>query len=270
MAQRRRGAAVWRGLLWCEWFSHAKLLLMVLAAWLLCVWVLPFFTHPGWILLLGGLYALVAGPIFGGDDVVEGCEEFSFALPATRSQRYLARLIVGGGSLLALTLLDLLALGLDLSQTLARLYLQTGLIKPVQVAHPGVLYGLVVAVPCAVFAFAFAGAAVTHSRGHVLTIWFWGGLLALVALRAGLQYEQLMWNKFNGLVACPLLLIAGTGALAAGWWHYCRKEVGPPAAPLELPVYWWLWTLLFLLGIALAMVLVSWLARQVPAFLSAV
>src|SRR5437867_2192435 len=97
---------VLRGLLWAEWFAHSQLLLSFLVLWLLCVWVMPVLAHPGFILLLGGVYALLAGSIYGGQDVVHGCEEFSFSLPATRSERYLARLAVGGGTLLFFTVLD--------------------------------------------------------------------------------------------------------------------------------------------------------------------
>jgi len=68
------------GLLWCEWYAHSKLLLFFLAAWLACVWVLPLYANPAWILLFGALYALVAGPIYGGSDTIDGCEEFTFAL----------------------------------------------------------------------------------------------------------------------------------------------------------------------------------------------
>jgi hypothetical protein len=271
----RRRVAVWGGLLWSEWFAHSRLLLLFLIAWLGFVWVLPFlawllpwFAHPGWILLLGGVYALVAGPAYGGGDIIEGCEEFSFTLPVTRVERYVARLVVGVGSLLIFTVMDLLALGLDLSQALARLYVDTGLIKPLQVAQPGLLYGLVLAFPFALFAFSFTWAAVTHSRVQVFTAWFWGGLGALVVLRVGFQYEQLMWDKLNGLLTCPLLLALGVVALAGGCWQYQRKEVGPSVAPLQLPVHWWLWTLLFLLGLALALFLIAWLAREVPAFLT--
>src|SRR5207247_3890178 len=102
-----------------------------------------------WILLFGGLYALVAGPIYGGSDTIEGCEEFTFALPPTRSERYLARLAVGGGTVLLFTALDLLALGLDLPQILAKLYVNTGLIRPWPVLKAGLLHGLMLALPSA-------------------------------------------------------------------------------------------------------------------------
>src|SRR5690606_24658599 len=54
------------GLLWAEWFAHRRLLVIFLAVWLVGVWVPPLFTHPGWILVLGPLYAFVAGPVYGG------------------------------------------------------------------------------------------------------------------------------------------------------------------------------------------------------------
>src|SRR5678815_193701 len=109
-------ARVWRGLLWSEWYAHSQVLLIFLAVWLLAVWTLPLFTHPGWILILGGLYALMAGPMYGGADVLEGCEEFTFALPPTRTERFFSRLIVGLGTLLFLCFMNVVALGLDLPQ----------------------------------------------------------------------------------------------------------------------------------------------------------
>jgi len=95
---RRRGAySAIRGLLWAEWFAHSRLLLVFLGLWLAAVWALPLVAHPGWILLLGGIYALLAGPAYGGADVMDACEEFAFSLPPTRAERYWARLAVGAG-----------------------------------------------------------------------------------------------------------------------------------------------------------------------------
>src|SRR5207244_6676046 len=83
------------GLLWCEWYAHSKLLLFFLAAWLACVWVLPLCANPAWILLFGALYALVAGPVYGGSDTIYGCEEFTFSLSPKRGERYFALVAVG-------------------------------------------------------------------------------------------------------------------------------------------------------------------------------
>src|SRR3989442_8947039 len=87
------------GLLWCEWYAHSKVLLFFLAAWLACVWVLPLYANPAWILLFGGLYAVVAGPIYGGSGTVESCGGVTFPLPPPPGRRYLAPPVVGGGAL---------------------------------------------------------------------------------------------------------------------------------------------------------------------------
>jgi uncharacterized membrane protein len=255
-----------QGLLWCEWFAHSKLLLSFLVLWILCVWVLPILVHPYWILLFGVAYALMAGPAYGGGDIIEGCEEFAFALPATRAERYLARLTVGGGALLLFTLLNLLALGFDLPEVLAGLYVNTGLIRPSPVLKPGLLYGLVLAVPFAVFSLSFAVSAVAHSRGVIFTAWFWSALATLLLLHLGLYYEDFTWNEMNGYLAFPLLIVTGVMGLSLGFRAYTRKEVTPHTAPLSLPTHWWIWTVLFLLGLGLTVVLLLSLARLYPKF----
>lgn len=262
------GSSAWRGLLWAEWFAHSKLLLLLLGLWLAGVWLLPLFAHPGWILVLGGFYALLAGPAYGGGDVLEGCEEFSFALPASRSSRYLARAALGGGTLLVLTAMNLLALGLDLPQVLARFYVDTGIIKALPVLKPGLLYGLVAALPFAVFAFAFAFSANTHSRLMVLTSWFWAALAALLLVQLGFWYEKLLWDSLTGFFSCPLLVVAGLAALWSGFRIYQRKEIGPASAPFSLPAKFWLWLAVFIIGVCAALALISSLARHYPDFFS--
>ena len=251
-----------QGLLWCEWFAHSKQLLFFLGAWLICVWVTPLFIHPGWILAFGLLYACVAGPSYGGSDVIEGCEEYTFALPPTRSERYFARLTVGGGTFLLFTALDLLALGLDLPQVLAKLYVDTGLIRPWPILRPGLLYGLVLAFPFAVFALSFAASAVTCSRRIVFTSWFWASVGALIVLQLGFWYEDLVWEKLNGYFSCPLLLGTGIAGIWAGHRAYVHKEVGQYPAPLVSPARWWLWLALFILGLAVALALAASLANH--------
>ncbi len=257
---------VWRGLLWSEWFAHSQLLLIFLAVWLLAVWTLPLFTHPGWVLVLGPIYAIMAGPIYGGGDILEGCEEFTFALPPTRAERFGSRLLVGMGTLLLLCLMNVVALGLDLPQILARLYVETGLIKPLPQIKPGLLYGLVVALPVAVFAFSFTISSITHSRSLIALSWFWGGIGALALLQIGFWYEELVWDNLNGYFACPLLLFISIGVLSYGFRLFRRKEIGKCAAPLVLPGYWWLWAILFTVGLGLAMALITSLIRHLPQF----
>ncbi len=253
-----------KGLLWCEWFAHSKLLLGFLGLWLVMVWTLPLFGNPGWIVFFGLAFALIAGPMYGGGDVIEGCEEFSFALPATRSERFLARLSIGAGSLFVFTLMDLLALGLDLPQMLAKVYVDTGIIKPFPVFKPHLLYGLVFAVPFGVFAFSFSLCAVTHSRILVFMAWFWSGLATLAALNAGLLYEDWMRDRVTGFYSFPLLLGLGIVALITAYRLYLRKEVGNHLAPVNIPARWWAWGLAFIAGVAVALLLAFALIRQMP------
>jgi hypothetical protein len=268
-SEPRRGSAFY-GLLWCEWFAHSRLLLSFLIFWLACVWLLPFFTHSGWILFIAGAFALIGGPVYGGGDTIEGCEEFSFSLPATRAERYLARLTVGGGALLLITVLDLLALGLDVPHFLARLYLDTGLLKPLPVVKPRLLYGLVLAFPFAVFAFSFALAAISHSRMLILTAWFWSLLAAMAFTQLAFLYEQQLWGELNGYFSAPLLLLVGLSALWGGYRAYLLKEIGHHHQPLTLPPRFWLWLFVLGIGMAAAFILVTLLARQYPQLLAPV
>jgi hypothetical protein len=256
-------ASAFRALLWAEWYAHSKLVLAFLCIWLVGVWLVPLFAPAGWILLLGGLYALIAGPIYGGGDTLEGCEEFSFALPPTRESRYWARLVVGVGTFLALTFSNLIALGLELPQILARVYIDTGIVKPLPDLRLGLLYGLVVALPFAAFALSFSISAVTHSRWTVLTAWFWGGLGALVVLQLGFWYEELVLNSLTGAISCPLLVIVACGVLVLGFRSYRRKEVGASSAPLVLPGRFWVWLGLFLIGVCVATTLVVSIVRLI-------
>lgn len=259
--------SVWRALLWSEWYAHSRLVLILLAVWLVSVWLLPLFMHPCWILLLGGLYALLAGPMYGGGDLLDGSEEFCFALPPTRGERYIARATVGGGTLLIITGMNLAVLGLDVPQVLAGLYVKAGLVQPWSTMRLGLLSGLVLALPLAVFSIAFVVSTLAHSRVLVLLAWFWGALGALAVLQVGIWYESLVWDKLNGYFSCPLLIAVAIATLGFGLVRFRRKEVGGPSAPIVLPGYWWLWVLLFVVGLGLALALLSSLATQFPRIL---
>jgi len=269
LSQGRRWSR-WRafsGLLWCEWYAHSKLLLFFLAAWLASIWILPVCANPAWILVCGALFAIVAGPAYGGSDTSEGCEEFTFALPPTRGERYLARLTVGGGALLLITAMDLLALGLDLSQILAKLFVESGLIHPWPVFKSGLLFGLVLVLPLSLFAFSFVISAITRSRALLLSAGLWSILISLAVLRFCFWYEELVWGKLNGLFSCPVLLFLSAAVAGAGYLAYQRKEIGRYSTPIAIPARWWLWIILFLAGLVIAMTLAVSLAKHYLEFL---
>ena len=251
-----------KGLVWCEWFSHSRLLLFFIAAWLTCVWIIPLFVHPGWILALGFVYALVAGPVFGGSDVIHGCEEFSFSLPPTRVETYLVRLAVGGMTFFAITGLDILALNIDFSQVLSRFYVRSGLMEPLPVSGSGILFGLIVAFPFALFVKSFTVSMLTHSRMFVLTSWFWGGLASLILLQMGLWYEDFVWERLTGYFSVPLLSVSSVAVIILGARAYRRKEVGPYSAPVSIPGRWWLWIAIFLVALVAALAIISSIVRK--------
>jgi hypothetical protein len=262
LALCRNGWRAFYGLLWCEWFAHSKLLLFFLVTWVASVSIVPFYFNPAYILVSGALFAIVAGPVYGGSDTSEGCEEFTFALSPTRAERYLARLVVGGGALLLLTAIDLLALGLDLPQILAKLYVDSGLIRPWPVFKSGLLYGLVLVLPFTVFAFSFVISAVTHSRALLLSAALWAILISLAALRLGFWYEELVWENLNGWFSCPLLALMSVAVLWGGYLAYQRKEIGHYTTPITIPAHWWFWVILFTAGLILAATLTASLAKH--------
>jgi len=67
------------------------------------------------------------------------------------------------------------------------------------VLKTGLLYGLLLGFPLAVFSFSFVLSAIVHSRFVIFTAWFWGGLTALAGLYLGLQFEESVWNQMNDL-----------------------------------------------------------------------
>ena len=184
------------------------------------------------------------------------------SLPPTRRQRLRARWVLGLGGLLLFTVLDLAALGLNLSDVLARLFLSTGLMQPVQLNQPDLIYGLVIAFPGAIFAFGFAMASIARSRTVAMTSWLWGSLFALGTLRLGLELEEARWDEFNGRFVIPLLLAVSVGVLLLVDYMYGWKEAGAEAPPLRIPLSLWGWILALLLAAIGVGALLTWFASN--------
>lgn len=264
MPRQPRGR-FWRALFWSEWFMHSRLLLFFLLGWLAVVWLLPLVAHPLWVLMVGFVFALVAGPAFGGADVIHGCEEFSFAFPPRRAQRFTARFLVGATWLVALTVMDVLALDRNFSDVLFRVFLDTGL-ATIEVRQPQMLYGLVFAAPFAVFALGFSVAALANSRTVAFTAWLWGALGALAVLRLGFLAEEGIWDRLNGRIAVPLVAVVAVTALFVARRLYQHKEAGT-GVPLRIPLSLWGTLLLAILaGLGVA-ALIGWVAANLAKLL---
>lgn len=250
------GVHVWQGLLWREWLVLRGLFIPALAVWLGGLWVLVLFIHPGFILAFGVLYAILAGPMLGGADAAEGSEEFAFALPPTRGQRYLARALLGLATVLLFTVLGVLAIALDLPQTLWRVVVNSGFTEPFPACEAPCVYPLAVAVPVGVFAFAFRIAADAHGPGLVRVAWLLACVVTALLLGAGFYAERALWRGLNGYVSATALLAAAPLALLAGSAAYRRKEGTSRPAPLRSRSLWWLWLLVLLpILVVLALVL---------------
>lgn len=254
-----------RGLLWCEWYSHSRLLLTFLIAWLVGIWVLNAMVNPVWIVVLGGVYSFFAGVLFGGSDVIQGIEEFSMSLPPTRRQRYLARLVLGGGSVLVINTMSLIALGDEIPQFLASLSVRAGIgaTGPVNLLP---FYGLIYGVPMASFAISYVLSLLGRSRVFVLISWVWGALVTIFILQFGIFYEERFIGEFTGRVSLPLLFLAAFGVLVIGYRFFCKKEPGDAGPPIAMPAKWWLWVLLLILGVTSGTVAASYVMEKYKAF----
>ena len=261
-----RPVAWWRALIWGEWFAHSRLLLGFLVGWLAMVWLLPLVAHPLWILGYGLLVAVIAGPAFGGADVIAGCEEFSFSWPVPRRQRFVARLIVGGGSLVAVSVMGVLALEGNLSDVLLRVFVTSGL-PAVQISQPILLYGLVLVVPFNVFALGFALSALSRSRSVALLSWIWGVLGALIVLRGAVQLEEMRFDRLNGYISVPALAIVSLLVLWVASRFYGRKEAGTDSGALRMPPGWWVAAMAILGAIAGIALLGFWFANNLSRLL---
>jgi len=239
----------WRGLLWREWLAHRGVVIHALAAWLACAWVLLIFFHPGFIIAFGVIYAFVAGTVFGGADAAEGSEEFAFALPPTRSERYVARLAIGGGTVAGFCLLGVASIALDLPQRLWALVVETGFTEPFPVCEMPSLYLLAVAVPLAVYAFGFAIAAVAGSRGLVAVSWLFAGAAAGAVVGAGCIVEALLWQTVHGWAVAVVLLALAPLGLLLGYFGYVRKEGVSRPTPMQGRSSWWI--VFLVLGVVL-------------------
>lgn len=256
--------AGWRATLgcgWAEWTAHGRMVLGFLVGWLAVVWFLPLVAHPLWVLAHALAYAMAAGPAVGGSDVIGGCEEFAFAGPLTRGQRYVGRLLFGAGTVLAFTAMSVVALAGNLSDVLLRVFVSSTS-AAVELEHSLTWNGLVWAVPLTVFGVGFVGAALARTRVQALQAWLWGVLAAMALMRASFWLEEIRFGRLNGWFAVPGLLATTGAVLATGHGLYRRKEACTEAGPLRMPPGWW--TSLLAAGLALGAVgvLGTWLARN--------
>lgn len=212
-----------QGLFWREWLLHQGELRWAFAAWLFGVWVFP--IPPMFFLLpFGVIAALLLAPSFGGADAQEESEEFSFALPPTRSQRYLVRLALGGGALLAMMVVGLLAGLFDLPQRVWGLLFESDLTTPFRQPKLLTVYALVLAFPAAVFGECFAAGASSRNPQGMNYLWIRGLFVAGVIAAGTSIAEQAVWHNVTGTIMAIVLTLWGGVRLAWSYRDYVWKE----------------------------------------------
>jgi len=216
-------ATVLKGLLWCEWLRYGRMLVGFAAIWIVLLWVLQLLFHPVALLVFGAAYVLLAGPIIGGADAAEAAEEFAFALPPTRADRYLMRLAVGLGPLLVFQGVGAAAIAGDWPQAVWGLFVESGLADPFEAA-PGAAYAAAFSAPVAAFAGTFVVASCMAHRWGVMMAWIPGCLAAAGLFGAATGLEVAMWDRPTGLISGPVLPAAAALILLGGHLAYQRKE----------------------------------------------
>lgn len=229
--------------------------------WLLGLWIVPVFNHPGWLLALGLVYVWAVVPSLAGSDVLDGTEEFSFSLPPGRGMLYAARLLIVLLALLLLTAVGGLAIALDLPPRLWSLVMDSGLAEPFPPVETRLFYGLAVVLPLSVAAIAFVLAALAGSRtrvGH-------SSLIAVVAaglLTFGAFYlEFVLWgDDLRGWICLSMHGVLALALPAAGWRAFLRKEAVIGAGG-RAAGGWLIWVILGVV-LLLALLLLNFVSYQ--------
>jgi hypothetical protein len=204
----------------------------------------------------GMVYALILGAACGGAEAMAGTEEFTFALPATRSERFRARLALGGGALAVMQIVGLVAIACDMPQMLWGLAVDSGFTEPFPQVASRYVYWLAAALPFATFATIFALAA-GGNGGSAMTRLAWLSGLIVAGMTAGLGFiaESALWGHLNGYVSCSALLVLTVLALLIGHRVYVRKEGISRPDPAAGGSHGWLWSLMILALLALLLLM---------------
>jgi len=242
---RDGGVSIFRGLLWRHWLVGRWLVLAGLIVLLTCGWSLMLFHHPGWIIATGSLFALIAGTVFGGTDAAEGSEEFAFALPPTRSQRYVSGIVIGGGVVLAYCLVGALSIALDLPQLLWSLVVDSGFTAPFGPWGRTFLCPLAIVVPLMAFAATYVPASLSRTSTGVWLSWLSGVVFTGGSVWIACSAELMVWRDVNGYVGLPGLGALAVMILLLGHARYMRKEgISRPGQSAAKGGSWWIWVVM--------------------------
>ena len=251
-----------KGLAWREWLAWGPWFRGFFAVWLVCTWVLMIFFHPGFVLGFGCLYAMVAGVCSGALETIEGSEEFALSLPPTRTQKCQVKLLLGGGTLLAMTVIGTLAVALDLPQAVWGIFVQTGFTRPYPHVEHAFLYSLDVAAPLAVYAMTFLLGSIARTRGLATASPLLGLLSAGALCGLALLLEWAASDDLTGWFSVPALLIMSAAATVGAYQLYLRKEGINRPSPLGRRRLWWIWIIVGIVLLLFFLTMVTYRASR--------
>lgn len=220
----RNKPSVLRALIHQEWQLCRGFIIGLSVLWITGLWVLVLFHHPAWFMVLGLIYVLTVSGHQGGRDVMDGTEEFSFALPPGRGLLFVSRLAPGLLFLIANSLFGGMAVALDLPQRLWSVVFSSGLTDPFPPVEEPLWYVMALLVPVAAHAITFTIAALVGTRTGVHRSWLVGFAGVGVIVLAGTTGEKLLWHSPNGFLTGPALLAASVLVSLGGYLAYLRKE----------------------------------------------
>ncbi len=223
-----------------EWSGSRRLQLVFFYTWIICVWLLPVFTHPGWMIAFGILYVISTTAAIAGGDVLDGTEEFFFSMPPGRNLLFLSRLAVALSPLLVFTIGGTLAAGFDLPQRLWSMFVSSGITEPNPSVGIGFLHAFGILIPLAAFSITFAIASMAGNKGMVGISWLIGGVAAGLLVALGLAIENMVWGSPNGWITSTALILVSTVSLSSSHAAYARKEavVGKGRTSTSRPLLW--------------------------------
>ncbi len=226
----------WRrftGLLWREHLAHGSLVLGYVGFWIIAQLVFLFFFHPMAVLVFGVFCAIYFATAFGGADARDRALEFTLALPATRRELLLARLLYGGGVLALFIGASLLAIRFEWVQAVWGWFVETGYTA----AFPDVetqWYLAAAVVPFAVFSCAFALASQAADEREVSGAGWGAVMLCLVFGLVAMAGEFWWLGRQKGWLPLGVLFLLGAVAMALGYRGYrVRDAVSRPSRAAE-------------------------------------
>ncbi len=215
------------GLLHRSWRICGVAVMGFVHVWLLCVWLLQVFFHPGFFLAFGIVYSLVVGFALGLGSLNGEGDEMLFCLPVTRSSLFWIQAAAGGIPLLLMNGLGVLALYADAPQAVWGLFVRSGFTEPFPDVMSGQLWGWAVCIPLLLYATVYTLASRQVTLRSSFFSLFGAAVVCGGTLFLGAMTETLLWDEINGPLSSLCLLSVTTLTL---WWGaegYKRKEASP-------------------------------------------